>query len=356
MKAHSLMTGLDIGSSKILGVAAESDKNGALAVIAEASSPARGIARGAIVDLNEAVDSVSKTLELLRRKISKRPENIYVNLSGETVKGERSRGMIPLSARGREVATSDMSRCVNAACTVKLPFNREIIHKLVHSFSIDDQPPVKNPLGLYASRLYCEVYVITAGANHADNICKCVNNAGYDTADVVFTGIADGASLIGESDSEGNVLLLDMGASLTEASFFSRGVLDDLSVMAVGAGDLKGDLKASPEFDAMLAKVRESIQEFSKRQGDIDSIIISGGLSFADGIIELMEERLGHFVRMGTVKEIRGEISGLESLKATTALGLISYVHDNMRKEAINKKNIAGNLYSKVIDVFNSYF
>ncbi|MCX5685979.1 MAG: cell division protein FtsA, partial [Candidatus Omnitrophica bacterium] len=243
MRKEITVTGLDIGSSRVSAVTALASPCGALDVLAQASQNSRGISRGAVVSLAEAVKSVSGVMNKLCAKTPRRPGDIYVNISGESIKGGISRGMIPLSIRGREITRPDITRCVNAAGTIHLSFDREIVHKIVQRFSVDDEPPVKNPMGLYASRLACEAYIITANANHIQNIYKCVNNAGYDIKEIVFTGIADGSSLLTPEEREEGALLLDMGASITEVSVFTDGALADLEILLTGGSDIKGGFK-----------------------------------------------------------------------------------------------------------------
>jgi len=292
MRKEITVTGLDIGSSRVSALAALIGPRGALDILAQASQGSRGISRGAVVSLAEAVKSVSGVMNKICTKAPRRPGDIYVNISGESIKGGISRGMIPLSSRGREITRPDMTRCVNAAGTIHLSFDREIVHKIVQRFSVDDEPPVKNPMGLYASRLACEAYIITANANHIQNIYKCVNNAGYDIKEIVFTGIADGSSLLTPEEREEGALLLDMGASLTEVSVFADGALADLEVVLIGGDDIKGGFKDSPEFAGIIARVKSKLENLSKAGKKIRAVTITGGVSFNDGIVEFLEERL----------------------------------------------------------------
>ena len=356
MKRPTLVTGLDIGSSKISAVAAEVDKEGAVTILTPVTQPSRGISRGAVVDLNEAVRSVTGALNRLRDKISGRPENIYVNISGESVKGAKSRGMIPLALRGREVTKADINRCVNAASTIHLPFDREIIHKIVRGFSVDDQPCVRNPLGLYASRLNCEVYIISAAVNHIQNIYKCVNSAGYDIKEVVFTGMADGAGLLDKTEMEEGSLLMDMGSSLTEASIFYGGSIADFWIIPTGAEELKDDFKESAGFNEMLAVTNSRLLDFLKAGGKVKSVTITGSLAFADGIAEFLEEKLSYPVKSGVAKGIRGDISGLDSVRLATAIGLIRYAHQKRERTRREEGPPLQRIYSKVTDIFNNYF
>lgn len=356
-KTSDIVTGIDIGSSKVSGVVADMDKSGAFQIIGHATYPLKGVSRGEVVDLGECVDSVAKVLNKLAAKTAaKKLSDIYVNISGPSVKGERSKGMIPLSLRGREVTKFDMDRCVNAASTIQLPLDREIIHRIVNCYSINDQPNIKNPLGLYASRLYCDIYVITAGITHLQNIYKCINDAGFDTTEIVYSGIADGAAILAETEKEDGVVLVNMGASLTEVSIFYGGVLSDLDVMGVGGQDFKGNVAESPELNNVANRISARAAEFINRGGKVRSVVLTGGVSYVDGVIEKLEERLAYPMRMGVAKEIRGDISSLDSIRLTTAIGLIKYVSAEYKRKVLETKNVAKRLSTKIVEIFNNYF
>lgn len=356
MSKPAIITGLDIGSSRIAAVTGQIDKDGAFNILAHVTHPSRGVSRGVIVDLNEAVDSVSRALTRIHERGARRPGDIYVNISGQNVEGVISKGMIPLSLRGREVTKMDMDRCVNAASTIHLPFDREIVHGIVHNFSIDDQSWIKNPLGLYASRLSCEVYIITADSNQIQNIYKCVNDAGYDVKEILFTGIADESSLLSKDEKNEGALLLDIGASITEASVFFAGSIYDFAIIPIGAMDIKGDLKDSVELNSLVSIINSKVDVFLKTGGRIALIVLSGGLSFVDGIIEFLEGRLSHPVKMGIAKDVRGDISGLDSVRLSTAIGLCKYGCEKKEKKAAEEKGLLKRISTKVVDIFNNYF
>jgi cell division ATPase FtsA len=347
------VTGLDIGSSKIAAVVARIDRDGRLDIAGFATGDAGGIDRGMLVDLNDSIDSVSRVLTKLKSKVSKKPGEIYVNISGEDVRGAKSVGMIPVSLRGREIAAPDIENSVNAASTIHLPFDREIIHRVVHSFSIDDQPWIKNPMGLYASRLACETYVITANMNHIQSIHKCVNDAGYDVKDIAFTGIANGMSLLDKEAKDSGAILVDMGNSLTEISIFLGGVLDSFDIISLGSRDAGSDFRSSALFNKLISAISQALQDISKRGVKPPSIILTGGYALADAVIEFLEEKLSSPVKMGTLRGVQGDISGLDGVCLATAIGLCGYAYDK-RLSLISSP--AKRIHAKVVELFNSYF
>ena len=356
MGKNRVITGLDIGSSKVSAVVVSIGKGGQFNILSQATQDSRGVSRGSIVDLNGAVRSVSGVLNKIKAKCPGGLGQIYVNITGETLKGSRSKGMVPLSVRGREITKPDISRCIDAASTIHLPFDREIVHKIVQKFSVDDQPWIKNPMGLYASRLACEVYIITAGVSSIQNIFKCVNSAGYDVKEVVYTGVADGSVILDKEEKESGVILLSMGAALTEISVFFEGALCDMEILQTGAEDFKNDFRASKAFGDVVSNIASKMENFRKSGKNLQSVVVTGGVIFADGVIEYLEERLSCPVRMGVAKEVRGEISGLDSIRLCTAIGLARYAATKYEESVPGAKNLAERVSSTVIDIFNNYF
>ena len=351
-----IITGLDIGSSKVSAVAARIEPSGELTILSQATCPSAGVLHGVIVDQGKAANSIGKALSKVGDNLSGRLGDIYANISGSSLRGTTSKGMVPISLRGREITGRDMAKCVNAGSTIHLPIDRDIVHRIVHNFSVDDGSPVANPLGLFASRLYCEVYIITADTNQIQNIYKCVNLTGHDIKETVSSGIADGLGLLDEKEKDEGTLLIDMGDSLTEAYLFRSGTLFDFEIIPVGAREVRGELMGNFELAAAIDKISEKLNGHIASGGKISSIVATGGLTFIDGIIELLESKLSRPVKMGSATGIKGDISSIDSVRLSTAIGLVRYAHQKHLHKARESRNPARRLSTKLVDLFNDYF
>lgn len=353
---ETIITGLDIGSSKVTAVAALSGAVGEVRVARYASVPSKGVSRGVFGNLNDAVEAVSKALAKLREGFGRRPENIFVNISGVGIRAERSVGMAPLAFRGREVTNLDIQKSIDAAGTVTLPMDREIIHRIVRRFSVDQENFIGNPLGLHAAKLTCEIYLVSAPANQIHDIQKCVNDAGYEIKEAVFTGMADGHSILDPREKEEGVALLDVGHAMTEVCVFSDGVLAGLGVTPFGAKDVKNDFRDNAAVGEAMADIASHIKRSADASSGIKSVIVTGGAVFIDGFIEFIEERLSYPAKMGVVKDVVGNISGIDRMRATTAIGLAKYGAERMSKAKGEFRTPFHLVSSKVTDLLNNYF
>ena len=353
---ETVITGLDIGSSRVTAVAALIGAVGEIKVAAYASVPSKGVSRAVFENLNDAVEAVSKALAKLKEGLGRRPENIFVNISGVGIRAERSVGMTPLAFRGREVTKLDIKKSIDAAGTVTLPMDREILHRIVRRFSVDQENFIINPLGLHAAKLTCEIYLVSAPANQIHDIQKCVNDAGYEAKEIVFTGIADGHSVLDPQEKEEGVALLDIGHTVTEVCIFSDGVLTGLGVIPFGAKNVKSDFGDSAAVNEAMANIDSYIKRSADAGAGIKSVIVTGGAVFIDGFIEFIEERLSYPAKMGVIKDVAGNISGIDRMRATTAIGLAKYGAERMSKAKREFRTPFHLVSSKVVDLLNSYF
>ncbi|MDD5681244.1 MAG: hypothetical protein PHI59_08415, partial [Candidatus Omnitrophica bacterium] len=193
-------------------------------------------------------------------------------------------------------------------------------------------------------------------SNSVQNILKCISSAGYDDVKVVYTGIADGNVVLDREEKESGVFLLDIGAALTEMSIFFDGALCDMEILMSGAEDFKGNFRSSRAFEDIVSKLLAKIENFRATGNNLRSVVVTGGIIFTDGVIEYLEERISCPVKMGVSRELRGEVSGLDSVRLCTAIGLAKYDVKRVENKLQTPDNLAERVSSAVIDIFNNYF
>jgi cell division ATPase FtsA len=224
-------------------------------------------------------------------------------------------------------------------------------------YTIDDQTEVRNPLGLYGSRLAVEIYVVLASINHLQNLHKAVNNCGYEIKELVFSGLADSYSLFDEGDMRQNVALIDIGSSLTEVSLFQAHALQDIEVLSLGVSDLRALPETDENFKSIVTRIKGKVDEYRSKGIVVNYALVAGGGLLVDGIIESLESNLGIPVRAGVVRHLSGNIGSLDSMIATTAIGLVRYARQKYQPvAAVQPKNLVKLFATKVVDVFNNYF
>ncbi len=157
MGSDHVVVGLDIGTTKIGAIIAEMCDNGEPKVVGVGTSVSEGLRRGVVVNLDKTVKSISKAIAEAELMAGFEVHSVLAGIAGDHIRSINSRGVIAVSGTNREISKSDISRVVDAAKAVAIPMDREIIHVLAQEFIVDDQPGIKDPVGMSAVRLEAEV-------------------------------------------------------------------------------------------------------------------------------------------------------------------------------------------------------
>lgn len=242
MPKDKVIVGLDIGSSKICVIIATVPEDDKVNVIGVSSVPSRGLRKGQIVDIEEAVASITECLEAAERMAGYSVGNALVSVSGTHIECQNSKGVVAVAQPHGEIDISDVRRVVDAARAISLSSSREIIHVIPRHFTIDSQSGIKDPIGMTGVRLEVETHIVTGATTALRNLAKSVAEVGISVDDLVFSGIASSEAVLTETEKELGVILVDIGGGTTDISMYVDGSLAYSSVLPVGARNITNDL------------------------------------------------------------------------------------------------------------------
>ena len=241
MSEGKIVVGLDIGTSKIVAVIAKIE-DGVVNVLGVSEVGASGIRKGQIVDIEEAVVAMNKSLEGAERMAGYSVSKIVVSTGGAHIECLNSRGVVAISTPQGEIAQSDITRVIEAAKAISLSSSREIIHVLPRNYTVDGQEGIKDPIGMTGVRLEVDTHIITSGSTSVRNLEKALSEVGVDIDGIVFNGYANSLSVLSETEKELGVVLVDIGAGTTSICIYVEGSLSYSSVLAIGARHITNDL------------------------------------------------------------------------------------------------------------------
>ena len=182
------IVGLDIGTTKICAIVAEVEEEG-LKITGVGNSPSDGLKRGVVVNVDKTVRSIQQAIDKAERMSDTRITAVYAGIAGDHIRSFNSRGVIAVSGPDNEVNSHDVARVIEAAKAISIPMDREIVHVLPQDYSVDDQPGIKDPIGMAGVRLEADVHIVTGAVTSAQNICKSIRRAGVEVVDLVLEPI-----------------------------------------------------------------------------------------------------------------------------------------------------------------------
>ncbi len=283
MKKITQISVVDLGSSKITCViATKGEEDTSLRVVGVSSVPSRGIRKSQIVDIEDAIEAVTETVESAERMAGLSIKDVSISVSGIHIESQNSKGLVAVQDQGGEITGDDVSRVVEAAKAVPLPTAREILHVIPRFFLVDNQEGIKDPVGMSGVRLEAEAHLITGSSVNLKNLSRVMSEIGVDTKSVIFAGLASSVATLTDTEKELGSVVIDLGGGTTSLCVYVDGALSHSAVIPVGAKNITNDIaiglrvsldsaeviKRNLEPDEHINKVLDPKNISSKKQAD----------------------------------------------------------------------------------------
>ena len=242
MSKEKIITAIDIGSSKISTIIAALTDNKISVIGVSGNVPSQGIKKGNVVDIDDAVQAISNSLERAERMAGVSVSSAFVTINGSHLETLNSHGVVAVSHQGAEITNEDVARVTEAAQAVSLPSTREIIHVIPRDFMVDGQDGIRDPIGMSGIRLEVETNIIHGSATAMRNLAKCVEQVGVEVEDMVYVGVASAEAVLTDTEKELGVIIVDIGGETTDVVIYVDGAVAYSSVIPIGARHITSDL------------------------------------------------------------------------------------------------------------------
>ena len=220
MKSERLVAGLDVGSARttaiIAEVVGELPKRPGLRVLGVGQARTTGMRRGVVADIEETTRAIRKAMEDAQRIAGVTVDSVYVGIAGEHVQTMTSKGIVAIS--GDEITRADVDRVNQVARAQSMPQDRELLHAIPQEYTVDRTSGIQDPIGMTGMRLETEMYLVTIGAQPAQNLRRSVERAGFKVRELVLEPLASALAVLTEDEKELGVALIELGASASTAA------------------------------------------------------------------------------------------------------------------------------------------
>jgi len=257
---RSLLTGVDVGTSKVCVLIAEIDPEGGIVVLGYGIALCSGLRRGVVANIEATVEALRTAISEAQKSAGVGVGVAAVGISGAHIHGLNSHGIV--AVRGGEVGPRDIQRVIDAARAVAIPLDREVLHILPQQFAVDDQERVRDPIGMAGVRLEARIHIVTATQSYSQNLKKCCERADISVLDVVFAPLASAEAVLFPEERELGVALVDIGGGTTDIVVFHNGAVMHTAVLPVGGGHLTSDIAdglRAPMSEAERLKVSHGL-------------------------------------------------------------------------------------------------
>lgn len=375
VETENMIVGLDIGTSKVVAIVGKRKMDGSIEVVGIGSHPSRGLKRGVVVNIETTVQAIQRAVEEAELMAGCRIHSVYAGIAGSHIKSLNSHGIVAI--RDREVTQADIDRVIDAAQAVAIPADQKVLHILPQEFVIDNQEGIKEPMGMSGVRLEAKVHLVTCAVNAAQNIEKCVRRCGLEVDDIILEQLASSHAVLTEDEKELGVCVVDIGGGTTDIAVFTGGAIRHTSVIPIAGDQVTNDIAMAlrtPTQNAEEIKIKYAcaltqlagadetikvpsvgeraprdlsrqalaevvepryeelftlVQSELRRSGFEDlipaGVVITGGSSTMEGVVELAEEIFHMPVRLASPQAVSGMTEVVNNPIYSTGVGLLIY-------------------------------
>jgi cell division protein FtsA len=373
---EKIAVGIDLGSSKTVTVIGQLSEGELYPhIIGVGMQESSGLRKGVITDIEETINSLTAAIEEAERMAGVPVESAFVSISGKHIESSNQHGLVTIPRNREEIEQADIYRAIETAQAVAMPANREIIHVIPKTFTVDGQTGIRDPLGMSGARLEVDAHVVTDLVPHIRNLRKATEQAGLRAVNFVFGPLAAAKAVLNKKQKELGVVLIDIGHSTTGLVVYEEGDIYHSTVLPIGSDHITSDIaitlrtsmdvaekvkmeygSASPvmlsdkdtidlsKFDnseeelisrrylaeviqARLVEILLMVRSELKKVGrdsllPAGAVLVGGGASLP-GLVELTKDQLGLPVQLGFPMELKGMVDRLDDPRYTTAIGLM---------------------------------
>lgn len=373
-KKHSIIVGLDIGTSKVCSAVGEMTEHG-VEIIGIGSHDSSGMRKGVVINIDNTVASIKKAVEEAALMAGCEINTVFTGIAGGHIKAFNSHGVV--AVKTREVSQRDLDRVLDAAKAVAIPTDQEVVHVLPQDYIIDDQDGIKDPLGMSGVRLEARVHIVTGATTAMQNIVKCCNRSGLHVADVALMPLACADAVLTDDEKDLGVALADMGSGTTDITIFHDGAVKHTAVLPIGGNHVTNDIAAGlrtpfadaeriklrygcakasmiaeqarlevpssagkpqrtvsrqilceiiePRMDEVFQLIRREILKSGYEDYLGSGVVMTGGSMLLPGALEAAEVAIGCPVRLGTPRHVGGLVDVIANPVYSSAIGLVLY-------------------------------
>ena len=407
MRDKQYISALDIGTSKVIALIGEVLEDGEIQVVGLGQAPSRGLKAGMVTNIDATAQAIKQAMDEAQLMADCRVNSVTTGIAGNHIRSLNSQGVVKI--KDGEVTQADIDRAIETAKAVNIPPDHNVLHTVVQEYIIDNQPGVKEPIGMSGVRLDTRVHIITGAVTAMQNIQKCVNRCGLHIDNLILQPLASGHAVLTEDEKDLGVCVVDIGGGTTDIAVYTNGAIRHTAVIPVAGDLITKDLAQAlrtphnaaeyikinhgvaiatmddlDDLDEMIEvpsvgdrqprqisrrtlasvigprveEILELVLNELRRSGFPEEVltsgvVLTGGASMLTGIVDLAEDMFNLPARIGVPKDVGGVSERVRNPRYSTAIGLLQLANTGeTRKLEVHTKEEQG---ESIVNRFKSW-
>jgi cell division protein FtsA len=408
VRQGNVVASLDVGTSKVAVMVGRVGYDGELELLGTGSSPANGLRRGVVVEVDRTTAAIRRAVAAAERMAGVEIESVVVGLSGDHLASQPYRSSVLVSGEDHIITPQDVERVMEAVRLRKVPPKREIITILAREFIVDGVDGIFDPVGMVGMNLEVSALMVTGAVTAVQNLLQSVYRAGLEVEDLIPAAQAAGEAVLLPEEKDLGVIVADIGAGTSDVAWFQAGTPCAQIAVPIGGSHITNDIAVGlrttlqqaeelklacrnlreegaaegkffetagltgqerrkvserelaaivePRVEEIFALIKERLFPADSPEVIPGGLVLTGGTAELHGIAEFARAELGMSVRLG-----RPALEEMEVDPPTAwsvAAGLLRYAADNHPPPADegHRRGLVGELWQRIRSWFEDIF
>ena len=256
MAAKDFIVAIELGSSKMTGIAGKKNLDGSIQVLACVKEDASScIRKGVVYNIDKTAQSLTNIINRLEGQLKTTITQVYVGVGGQSIRSIHN--VITKELPAETPITQDMViELMDANRNMKYS-DQEILDAAVQEYKVDSQYQI-DPVGIPCSHIEGNFLNILQRKTFYKNLNSCFETANINVAEMYLAPLALADSVLTEAERRSGCALVDMGADTTTVSVYSKNILRHLAVIPLGSNNITKDIASlqMEESDAEKMKLK----------------------------------------------------------------------------------------------------
>ena len=259
-KDSPIVVGLDIGTTKICVTVGRRSGLNKIELLGIGRAESAGVNRGVVANIQKTVQSIREAVSIAEGQSNVDIKVVNIGVAGQHIKSIQHRGILTKNDDD-EIGRIDVERLISDMYKLVLPPGEEIIHVLPQEFTIDNEPGIKEPIGMAGRRMEANFHIISGRVTDIKNIKKCVDNSDLEVSELVLEPLASSEAVLDEEEKMAGVVLVDIGGGTTDVAIFHEGIIRHTAVIPLGGNIVTEDIRQG------CAVLRNQAEQLKVRYG-----------------------------------------------------------------------------------------
>jgi len=240
----SISVGLDIGTTKIVAMVGARNEFNKLEILGIGKSQSLGVHRGVVNNITQTIESIKYAIEEAKTESGENDiKEVVVGIAGQHIRSLQHSDYITRENPDKVIDNNDIDELINQVYKLVMLPGEEIIHVLPQDFKVDGQSEIKEPIGMYGSRLEANFHIVVGQVSSIRNIGRCIKSSGLEMGDITLEPLASADAVLSDEEKEAGIALIDIGGGTTDVAIFKDGIIRHTAVIPFGGNVITEDIK-----------------------------------------------------------------------------------------------------------------